>query len=84
MRSPGGMSSPRYQGRDINQRPSSCGGDVLPLHSTTSSASGYLYDLTPAAFIDMIICEMGCLDTSAIVAALRDREDRDASLMSVA
>ncbi|RNE97816.1 putative translation initiation factor eIF2B delta subunit [Trypanosoma rangeli] len=84
MRSPGGMSSPRYQGRDINQQPSSRGGDILPLPSTASSASGYLYDLTPAAFIDMIICEMGCLDTSAIVAALRDREDRDASLMSVA
>ncbi|ORC91711.1 translation initiation factor eIF2B delta subunit [Trypanosoma theileri] len=47
-------------------------------------AAGYLYDLTPAAYIDTIICEMGCLHTSAIVAALQDREDRDAYLISQA
>ncbi|RNF01429.1 putative translation initiation factor eIF2B delta subunit [Trypanosoma conorhini] len=84
IRSPGGVGPPRHQGRDINEQPLTRGVDGLALHSTANSASGYLYDLTPAAFIDMIICEMGCLDTSAIVAALRDREDRDAGLMSVA
>nr|CCC94773.1 unnamed protein product [Trypanosoma congolense IL3000] len=52
------------------------------LQMDTPSSSGYLYDLTPAAYIDMIICEMGCLHTSAILAALRDREDRDLYLMS--
>ncbi|GET89770.1 translation initiation factor eIF2B subunit-like protein, putative [Leishmania tarentolae] len=45
----------------------------------SSSASGYLYDLTPASYVDMIICEMGCLHTSAIVAAIKDREGRDTS-----
>ncbi|KAG8343987.1 putative Initiation factor 2 subunit family [Trypanosoma vivax] len=54
------------------------------LYAGSRSSSGYLYDLTPAAYIDMIICEMGCLHTSAIVAALRDREDRDDYLMSSA
>lgn len=47
--------------------------------SSSSAASGYLYDLTPAAYVDMIICEMGCLHTSAIFAAIKDREGRDAS-----
>ncbi|KAF5219480.1 hypothetical protein ECC02_007525 [Trypanosoma cruzi] len=84
IRSPGGMSPPRHQNREINEQPFGRSNDGLPMQSSASSASGYLYDLTPAAFIDMIICEMGCLDTSAIVAALRDREDRDACLMSVA
>ncbi|KAG5501472.1 hypothetical protein JKF63_03301 [Porcisia hertigi] len=45
----------------------------------SSSASGYLYDLTPASYVDMIICEMGCLHTSAIVAAIKEREGRDTS-----
>ncbi|EAN80907.1 translation initiation factor eIF2B subunit-like protein, putative, partial [Trypanosoma cruzi] len=75
---------PRHQNREINEQLFGRSNDGLPMQSSASSASGYLYDLTPAAFIDMIICEMGCLDTSAIVAALRDREDRDACLMSVA
>ncbi|KAG5499270.1 hypothetical protein JIQ42_04084 [Leishmania sp. Namibia] len=52
------------------------GGGSAPF---SSSASGYLYDLTPASYVDMIICEMGCLHTSAIVAAIRDREGRDTS-----
>lgn len=47
--------------------------------ASSSAASGYLYDLTPAAYVDMIICEMGCLHTSAIIAAIKDREGRDAS-----
>ncbi|KAH9592992.1 Initiation factor 2B-related [Trypanosoma melophagium] len=55
-----------------------------PARSGAAPAAGYLYDLTPAAYIDTIICEMGCLHTSAIVAALQDREDRDAYLISQA
>ena len=41
---------------------------------------GYLYDLCPADFIDMIVSEMGCLHPSAIAAAIRDREDREKAL----
>lgn len=44
------------------------------------STSGYLYDLTPASSVDMIVCEMGCLSTSAIAAAIRDRHDRETLL----
>lgn len=53
--------------------------DVMPF---SSSASGYLYDLTPASYVDMIICEMGCLHTSAIVAAIKDRESREVSQLA--
>lgn len=48
--------------------------------SSTFPFQGYLYDLTPASYVDMIICEMGCLHTSAIVAAIKDREMRDSFL----
>lgn len=54
-------------------------GDAMPF---SSSASGYLYDLTPASYVDMIICEMGCLHTSAIVAAIKDRESREVSQLA--
>ncbi|CAD2215492.1 translation initiation factor eIF-2B subunit delta [Angomonas deanei] len=47
----------------------------------STSASGYLYDLTPAVYVDMIICEMGCLHGSAIVAAIKDREERNSMLL---
>ncbi|EPY24884.1 translation initiation factor eIF-2B subunit delta [Strigomonas culicis] len=43
----------------------------------TQSASGAFFDVTPAAYVDMFICEMGCLHTSAIVAAIKEREGRD-------
>lgn len=49
-------------------------------YCNTTQRGGYLYDLTPAAYVDMIICEMGCLHTSAIVAAIKDRESRDGFL----
>jgi translation initiation factor eIF-2B subunit delta len=53
--------------------------DAMPF---SVSASGYLYDLTPASYVDMIICEMGCLHTSAIVAAIKDRESREVSQLA--
>eukprot|EP00796_Vickermania_ingenoplastis_P008688 gene8688-6109_t len=61
-------------------------GNIGQNHSATTGwrpqaeAGGYLYDLTPAEYVDMIICEMGCLHTSAIVAAIQDREMRDGFL----
>lgn len=61
-------------------RPSTTDATVKAYATTSNSrASGYLYDLTPAAYVDMVICEMGCLHTSAIIAAIKDREGRDAS-----
>ncbi|CBH17079.1 eIF-2B GDP-GTP exchange factor [Trypanosoma brucei gambiense DAL972] len=72
----GQCNSGGLSGRGTNEEPSRL------LQTDAPPSSGYLYDLTPAAYIDMIICEMGCLHTSAILAALRDREDRDLYLMS--
>ncbi|CCW71075.1 unnamed protein product [Phytomonas sp. Hart1] len=45
----------------------------------SSCASGYLYDLTPATYVDMIVCEMGCLHTSAVIAVIKDREGLEAA-----
>lgn len=73
LRVSGGWGTPA-RGADFLTR--SGGGGATPF---SSSASGYLYDLTPASYVDMIICEMGCLHTSAIVAAIKDREGRDTS-----
>nr|CCM16707.1 translation initiation factor eIF2B subunit-like protein, putative [Leishmania guyanensis] len=73
LRVSGGWGTPA-RGADFFAR---SGGGVSA--SFSSSASGYLYDLTPASNVDMIICEMGCLHTSAIVAAIKDREGRDTS-----
>ncbi|KAK7199175.1 translation initiation factor eIF2B delta subunit [Novymonas esmeraldas] len=69
LRASGGWGTPARGG-------GGAGGGVAPF---SSNASGYLYDLTPASCVDMIICEMGCLHTSAIVAAIKDREGRDTS-----
>lgn len=69
-----GMTRSSVQGRSVLS-PSSVVQD-----GCTTTSRGYLYDLTPAAYVDMIICEMGCLHTSAIVAAIRDREMRDGFL----
>ncbi|KEG08526.1 translation initiation factor eIF2B delta subunit [Trypanosoma grayi] len=80
--SPGGWSPPSHHKNEIEGRQWSRGEENPHMRSGITTASGYLYDLTPAAYVDMIICEMGCLHTSAIVAALRDREDRDAYLIS--
>ncbi|KPA80948.1 putative translation initiation factor eIF2B subunit-like protein [Leptomonas pyrrhocoris] len=55
--------------------------DIVPF-SSSSNTAGYLYDLTPASYVDMIICEMGCLHTSAIVAAIKDRESREVSQLA--
>ncbi|KAG5475355.1 hypothetical protein LSCM1_03468 [Leishmania martiniquensis] len=73
LRASGGWGTPA-RGADFLAR-SGVGGSTL----FSSSASGYLYDVTPASYVDMIICEMGCLHTSAIMAAIRDREGRDTS-----
>lgn len=70
----GGWGTPNRAG-DFFARSS----DAMPF---SSSASGYLYDLTPASYVDMIICEMGCLHTSAIVAAIKDRESREVSQLA--
>lgn len=75
--SPGGWSPSCCPGRDVDGRPFDRVRDFPGMRSDTIPAFGYLYDITPAAYIDMIICEMGCLHTSAIVAAIRDREDKD-------
>ncbi|CUG88701.1 translation initiation factor eIF2B subunit-like protein, putative, partial [Bodo saltans] len=48
-----------------------------PWPQREQNPSGYLYDLTPASAVDMVICEMGCLSTSGIAAAIRDRQDRE-------
>jgi translation initiation factor eIF-2B subunit delta len=48
-----------------------------PCAQREQNPSGYLYDLTPASSVDMVVCEMGCLSTSAIAAAIRDRQDRE-------
>ncbi|CCW60963.1 unnamed protein product [Phytomonas sp. EM1] len=53
--------------------------DINAMHYGSSSASGYLYDLTPATYVDMIVCEMGCLHTSAIIAVIKDREGLEAA-----
>lgn len=44
---------------------------------TEAVSYGYLYDLTPATCVDLIICEIDCLHSSAIVEAIKDREMRD-------
>ncbi|KPI83114.1 putative translation initiation factor eIF2B subunit-like protein [Leptomonas seymouri] len=75
-RASGGWGTPTRAG-DFFARTS----DVVPF-SSSSSAAGYLYDLTPASYVDMIICEMGCLHTSAIVAAIKDRESREVSQLA--
>lgn len=55
--------------------PSPSSSFVEPLSGTVSY--GYLYDLTPTAYVDLIISEIDCLHTSAIVEAIKDREMRD-------
>ncbi len=52
----------------------------VPAVANAVHGRGYLYDLCPAEFIDMIVSEMGCLHPSAIAAAIRDREDREKDL----
>lgn len=68
---------------DIQQRrPMGLFSQGIPLSTDDAAAdrndpNGYLYDLTPAACVDMVVCEMGCLHTSAVAAAIRDRQDRE-------
>lgn len=55
--------------------PSASPSFIEPLSGTVSY--GYLYDLTPTSYVDLIISEIDCLHTSAIVEAIKDREMRD-------
>lgn len=45
--------------------------------SSRTVSRGYLYDLTPATCVDLIISEIDCLHSSAIMEAIKDREMRD-------